>query len=161
MYFQRKYLMKDFNAIFKTYSGKIKTRIGIKLDYGKKFIDIDPQYEYEDQFQRMFFSKPLCVENFMGFFKNKNDIEIVLEVGCSIGMFPRIYHEFFNRLPTGLDFSTKAIESSSNIITPKSLGMPSSYYNIDSKSLVIEINKTTQQNETSVMAKENVTNYGK
>jgi len=296
--------MKDFNAIFKTYSGKIKTRLGIKSDYAKKFIDGNPQYEYEDQFQRMFFSKPLCVENFMDFFKNKNDIETVLEVGCSTGMFPRTYHElfkrikytgmdisprcidicknyleseflcgdfiklefekkydlvfsfdvidhvydieafiskiinttkkyayvnayrgffpelknhkrnyrdnegiymndisiveikktilknglsenefclrpqlkrdkvlydsdlgrawkrsnekgktnlkkltgfneeFFNELPTGLDFSTKAIESSLNIITPESLGMPSSYYNIDCESLVIEINNT-------------------
>ena len=48
---------------------------------------------------------------------------------------------FFEKLPTGLDFSSKAIENSLYEITPKSLGMPSSYHNINLKSLVIEIFK--------------------
>ena len=50
--------------------------------------------------------------------------------------------EFFEKLPTGLDFSSKAIENSLNKITAESLGMPSSYNDEkDSKSLVIEIYK--------------------
>ena len=48
-------------------------RIGIKSNYAKKFIEGDPQYGFEDQFQRMFYSKPLCVENFVDFFNIKND----------------------------------------------------------------------------------------
>ena len=50
--------------------------------------------------------------------------------------------EFFEKLPTGLDFSSKAIENSLNSLTPEILGMPSSYiHDKDSKSLVIEIYK--------------------
>ena len=29
--------MKDFKAIFKTYSGKIKDNVGLKAELGKKF----------------------------------------------------------------------------------------------------------------------------
>ena len=107
--------MKDFKAIFKTYSGKFKTRIGIKSNYAKKFIEGDPQYGFEDQFQRMFYSKPLCVENFVDFFNSKNDIRTVLEVGCSIGMFPRTYPELFKRIEyTGIDISHRCIDICKN-----------------------------------------------
>jgi len=103
--------MKDFNAIFKTYSGKIKTRIGLKTYYAKKFIAGDPLYEYEDQFHRMFFSKPLCVKDFMDFFSSKKEIKTVLEVGCSVGMFPRILPKLFKNIQyTGMDISAKSIE---------------------------------------------------
>ena len=61
--------MKDFNAIFKTYSGKIKTKVGVNTNYAKKFIECDPQYKYEDQYIRMFHSKPLCVKDFLNFCK--------------------------------------------------------------------------------------------
>lgn len=109
--------MKDFKAIFKTYSGKFKTRIGIKSNYAKKFIEGDPQYGFEDQFQRMFYSKPLCVENFVGFLKSKNDIKTVLEVGCSIGMFPRTYPELFKRIEyTGIDISPRCIDICKTIL---------------------------------------------
>jgi|SaaInlStandDraft_6_1057023.scaffolds.fasta_scaffold181362_2 hypothetical protein len=47
--------------------------------------------------------------------------------------------EFFEKSPMALDFSSKAIENSLNTITPQNLRMPSSHYNVDSKSLVIEI----------------------
>lgn len=103
--------MKDFNAIFKTYSGKIKTKMGLKTYYAKKFIEGDPIYEYEDQFHRMFFSKPLCVKDFVDFFNSKKDIETVLEVGCSVGMFPRILPELFKNIQyTGMDISSNSIE---------------------------------------------------
>ncbi len=107
--------MKDFNAIFKTYSGKINSKLGIKTDYAKKFIDGDPQYEYEDQYIRMFYSKPLCVNDFLNFFKNKKDIKTVLEVGCSIGMFPRTFHDLYQNIQyTGTDISPKCIEICKN-----------------------------------------------
>ena len=103
--------MKDFNAIFKTYSGKIKTRIGLKTYYAKKFIAGDPQYEYEDQFHRMFFSKPLCVKDFIDFFSSKNEIKTVLEVGCSVGMFPRLLPNLFKNIQyTGMDILSKCVE---------------------------------------------------
>ena len=107
--------MKDFNAIFKTYSGKIKTKIGIKSDYAKKFIEGDPQYRYEDQYQRMFYSKPLCVKDFLNFIKNKSDIKTALEVGCSVGMFPRTFHDIYQNIEyTGTDISPKCIEICKN-----------------------------------------------
>ncbi len=103
--------MKDFNAIFKTYSGKFKTRMGIRSNYAKKFIDGDPQYGYEDQYHRMFYSKPLCVKDFLNFFKSKKNIKTVLEVGCSVGMFPRTFHDMYENMEyTGMDISPKCIE---------------------------------------------------
>ena len=103
--------MKDFNAIFKTYSGKIKTKVGVNTNYAKKFIEGDPQYKYEDQYIRMFHSKPLCVKDFLNFVKNKHGIKSVLEVGCSIGMFPRTFRDLYQNIEyTGTDISPKCIE---------------------------------------------------
>ena len=78
--------------------------------YTKKFIDGDPQYRYEDRFHIMFFSKPLCVKDFIDFLKVKN-IKTVLEVGCSVGMFPRTFHDVCENMEyTGMDILSKCVE---------------------------------------------------
>lgn len=103
--------MKDIPAIYRTYSSKIKTRLGFKTYYAKKFIEGDPQYGYEDQYTRMFYSKPLCLLDFQNFLAEKSEIKSILEVGCSTGMFLEEFSDFFSKKEyLGLDISQKSIE---------------------------------------------------
>tara|TARA_Y100000590_G_scaffold329921_1_gene374719 strand:+ start:412 stop:567 length:156 start_codon:yes stop_codon:yes gene_type:complete len=48
------YQMKDFNAIFKTYSGKLKDQIGLKTELGKKFKEGGFENNHEFYYLRMF-----------------------------------------------------------------------------------------------------------
>lgn len=98
--------MKDFKAISKTYYGKIKSHMGFKTDYAKFFKEQDPDY-----YQKIFDDKPLTHQNFIQFFQSKNDINSVLEIGCSTGIFPIKHHELFSNVKyTGLDISQKCID---------------------------------------------------
>lgn len=102
--------MKDLNAIFITYSYKLKTKLGMKTKYGKKFIEGVPNYTYEEFFARMFYSKPVCLHDFIKFISNKNIVNI-LEVGCASGKLVTYFSNFFqNKQYTGLDLSPKSIE---------------------------------------------------
>lgn len=98
--------MKDFKAIGKNYFGKIKSSIGLKTEYAKTFKEADPDY-----YETVFSSKPLVLKDFFQFLKLHNQIKSVLEIGCSTGIFPIKYDEYFsNKQYTGLDISQKCIE---------------------------------------------------
>ena len=62
--------MKDFKAIFKTYSGKIKDNVGLKAELGKKFKEGGFEEDHEYYYSRMFFSKISALKNFESFLKN-------------------------------------------------------------------------------------------
>ena len=62
--------MKDFNAIFKTYSGKIKDTIGLKAELGKKFKEGGFEEDHDYYYSRMFYSKISALANFELFLKN-------------------------------------------------------------------------------------------
>ena len=51
--------MKDFDAIFKTYLGKTRAKIGLKKEFGSKFIHGGYEKDHEWFYERMFFSKLL------------------------------------------------------------------------------------------------------
>lgn len=100
------YLLKDLKAISKTYCGKIKSLVGFKTEYAKFFKEQDANY-----YQRIFDDKPLTHQDFIRFLKNKTDINAVLEIGCSTGIFPIKYSDLFkNTEYTGLDISQKCID---------------------------------------------------
>jgi len=102
--------MKDFGAIFETYSGKLKTKIGLKTKYGKRFIEDDSEFTRDEFFSRMFYSKPVCLNDFMKFVSEKNIVS-VLEIGCAAGKLVTYFSDFFkNKQYTGLDLSSKSIE---------------------------------------------------
>lgn len=101
----------DFNAISKTYFHKLKSLIGMKAEYGKRFSEDDPfGFGYEAQYEFMFFNKPLGILDFKKFLESKN-VKSVLEIGCSIGLFPRTFPTLFKDISyTGLDVSKRSID---------------------------------------------------
>lgn len=102
----------DFKAISKTYFHKIKSSTGIKTKFGKKFEEYNPfGYGQDAEYEFMFFNKPLAIMDFKKWIENKKDIKSVLEIGCSTGLFPRIFPELFKNLEyTGIDISKKSID---------------------------------------------------
>ena len=98
--------MKDINAIIKNYSGKFESFFGFKAEYAKLFKEADPDY-----YQKIFSTKPLVLENFIQFLNKHNDIKSILEIGCSTGIFPIKYFDFFSEKDyVGIDISQKCID---------------------------------------------------
>ena len=109
--------MKDFKAIFKTYSGKVKDNVGLKAELGKKFKEGGFEEDHEYYYSRMFFSKISALKNFESFLKNIK-FNSVLEIGCSVGLLPLTFNEFFkDKKYTGLDLSSKSLEIAKNNFT--------------------------------------------
>tara|TARA_Y100000590_G_scaffold429013_1_gene541090 strand:- start:663 stop:1559 length:897 start_codon:yes stop_codon:yes gene_type:complete len=102
--------MKDFKAIFKTYSGKIKDNVGLKAELGKKFKEGGFEEDHDYYYSRMFYSKISALKNFELFLKNIK-FNSVLEIGCSVGLLPLVFNEFFkDKKYTGLDLSSKSLD---------------------------------------------------
>ena len=109
--------MKDFKAIFTTYSGKVKDNVGLKAELGKKFKEGGFEEDHEYYYSRMFFSKISALKNFESFLKNIK-FNSVLEIGCSVGLLPLTFNEFFkDKKYTGLDLSSKSLEIAKNNFT--------------------------------------------
>jgi predicted TPR repeat methyltransferase len=103
--------LKDFKAISKTYYSKFKSRLGKKTEYGKRFKEDFFGIGFEFQYERMFYSKPLSILDFINFVNTKSQINSILEIGCSTGMFTKILPELFkNKKYVGIDISQKAID---------------------------------------------------
>ena len=64
--------MKDFKAIFKTYSGKVKDNVGLKAELGKKFKEGGFEEDHEYYYSRMFFSKISALKTLNHFLKISN-----------------------------------------------------------------------------------------
>ena len=106
--------MKDFRAIFKTYSGKIKDNVGLKAELGKKFKEGGFEQDHEYYYSRMFFSKISALKNFESFLKNIK-FDSILEIGCSVGLLPVTFNEFFkDKKYVGLDLSSKSLDLAKN-----------------------------------------------
>ena len=104
--------MKDFDAIFKTYLGKTRAKIGLKKEFGSKFIDIEKGYEknHDWYYERIFFSKLLSLKKLNDYLKTRK-FSSVLEIGCSTGLLPKHMYEIFNNVKyTGMDLSEKSLE---------------------------------------------------
>ena len=98
--------MKDIKSISKNYFGRIKSSLGYKTEYAKIFKEADPEY-----YEKIFDGKPLVLKDFFKYFKSKNDVTSVLEIGCSTGIFPIKHKELFDNMEyTGIDISQKCIE---------------------------------------------------
>ena len=102
----------DFKAITKTYSSKFKTLIGKKTEYGKRFAEDDPfGFGYEAQYEFMFFNKPFALLDFKNFLE-RNNVKNILEIGCSVGLFPRTFPSLFKDIEyTGIDISKRSIDT--------------------------------------------------
>ena len=95
--------MKDFKAIFKTY-------VGLKAELGKKFKEGGFEEDHDYYYSRMFYSKISALKNFELFLKNIK-FNSVLEIGCSVGLLPLVFNEFFkDKKYTGLDLSSKSLD---------------------------------------------------
>ena len=102
--------MKDFNAIFKTYFGKTRTKLGLKTELGSKFIQGGYEKNFSWYYERMFFGKLLILKKLNDYLKNKK-ISSVLEIGCSTGLLPKSMDEIFNNIKyTGMDLAEKSLE---------------------------------------------------
>ncbi len=101
--------MKDFKAIFNTYSGKVKNSIGIKKEFGDKFIHGGYEGDSQWYYERMFFSK-ISSLNFLNEYLSQKKFSSVLEIGCSTGLLPKFMNNIFNNVEyTGLDLSEKSL----------------------------------------------------
>lgn len=101
--------MKDFKAIFNTYSGKVKNSIGIKKELGDKFIHGGYENDHQWYYERMFFSK-ISSLNFLNEYLSQKKLSSVLEIGCSTGLLPKFMNNIFNNVKyTGLDLSEKSL----------------------------------------------------
>ena len=58
--------------------------------YGKFWKKIDNK-----TYEIMYNNRPLLHENFKDYFKDKNDVKTVLEVGCGTGIYPIKFKELF------------------------------------------------------------------
>ena len=102
--------MKDFDAIFKTYFGKTRTKLGLKTEFGGKFIHGGYEKNFNWYYERMFFGKLLSLKKLNDYLKNKK-FSSVLEIGCSTGLLPKSMYEIFNNVKyTGMDLSEKSLE---------------------------------------------------
>jgi len=112
MLFEILWWLLDFKAITKTYSSKFKTLIGKKTEYGKRFAEDDPfGFGYEAQYEFMFFNKPFALLDFKNFLE-RNNVKNILEIGCSVGLFPRTFPSLFKDIEyTGIDISKRSIET--------------------------------------------------
>jgi len=99
--------MVDMNAVKNTLMSKLKQRILGKSQYGNQDwlkADFDWYVQIHD-------SNRLLHENFIQYFKEKNDIQTVLEVGCGTGVYPIKHKELFNgKKYTGIDISPTNID---------------------------------------------------
>ena len=101
----------DLKSISKTYFHKMRSAFGIKTKYGKRFSEDPFGYGYDAQYEFMFFNKPLALIDFKKFLESKNDVKSVLEVGCSVGLFPRTFPHLFKNIEyTGIDISEHSID---------------------------------------------------
>lgn len=105
-------VMMDFKSISKTYFHKMRSTLGIKTKYGQRFGEEDPfGYGYEAQYEFMFFNKPLALLDFKKFLESRKGVKSVLEIGCSIGLFSRMFPSLFENLEyTGIDISERSID---------------------------------------------------
>jgi len=102
--------MKDFKAIFNTYSGKMKDGLGLKTELGKKFKEGGFEEDHEDYYLRMFFSKLSAMKNFQEF-SSSIKFDSALEIGCSTGLLPLIFSNIFSKIHyTGIDLSQKSLD---------------------------------------------------
>ena len=103
--------MKDFNAIFKTYLGKTRTNLGLKTEFGSKFIHGGYTGNLALYYEKMLFSKLLSLKKLNGYL-NSTKFSSVLEIGCSTGLLPKYMHETFkSKKYTGMDLSEKSLET--------------------------------------------------
>lgn len=110
MWFLKIMTMKDFKAIFNTCYGKVKNSIGIKKEYGDKFIHGGYENDHQWYYERMFFSK-ISSLNFLNQYLSEKKLSSVLEIGCSTGLLPKFMNNIFNNVKyTGLDFSEKSLQ---------------------------------------------------
>lgn len=101
----------DFGAISKTYSNKIKSKLGIKTQFADRFSKDVTGYGLDVQYEIMFYSMSLVVLDFLKFLENKSGIKTSLEVGCSTGLFPRILPEISKSIGyCGLDVIENSLE---------------------------------------------------
>ncbi len=110
--------MKDFKAIFKTYFGKTKTKIGVKKEFGDKFIHGGYEESSNWYYERMFFSKILPL-NFLHNFLSSKKFSNILEIGCSTALLPKFMPEIFqNKEYTGVDLSNASLDvAKKNFVT--------------------------------------------
>ena len=108
--------MKDFKAIFNTYSGKLKNTIGIKKEFGDKFLHGGYENDSQWYYERMFFSK-ISSLYFLNEYLSQKKFSSVLEIGCSIGLLPKFMNNVFNNVEyTGLDLSEKSLTLAKKIL---------------------------------------------
>ena len=99
--------MVDINAVKKTMISKLKHRILGKSQYCNQ----DWQKADFDWYVQIHNSNHLLHENFIQYFKEKKDVQTVLEVGCGTGIYPIKYKELFSgKRYTGIDISETNID---------------------------------------------------
>jgi len=77
-----------------------------KSAYGKTW-----QNRNDEWYSKLFSATPVFHENFIQFFKEKNNIKTALEIGCGSGIYPIKYKELFVEVQyTGIDISPSAID---------------------------------------------------
>ena len=103
--------MKDFDAIFKTYLGKTRTKLGLKTEFGSKFSHGGYKGNLALFYEKMLFSKLSSLKNLNDYLNSKK-FSSVLEIGCSTGLLPKYMHETFkSKKYTGMDLSEKSLET--------------------------------------------------
>lgn len=97
----------DVEAISKTVLRNLKTRIIGKSNYGNKEWEKADSNWYNDIHNQ---NNDLH-NNFIQYFKSKNNLNSILEIGCGTGVYPIYHAELFNNMKyTGVDFSVSNIE---------------------------------------------------
>lgn len=92
---------------FKSIKAKIKnTGFFGKSQFGRTW-----QGRQNSWFEEIHDSCPLLHRNFKEYFKAKNDVKTVLELGCGSGIYPIRYKNLFQGIDyTGIDISQSAID---------------------------------------------------
>jgi SAM-dependent methyltransferase len=99
--------MVDIDAVKKTMISKLKHKILGKSQYGNQ----DWQKADFDWYLKIHDSNHMLHENFIQYFKGKEGVQTVLEVGCGTGIYPIKYKELFDgKKYTGIDISPANIE---------------------------------------------------
>jgi len=97
----------DIEAISKTIFRNLKTRIIGKSNYGNERWEKADSNWYNDIHSQ----NNELHNNFVEYFKSKDDVKTILEIGCGTGVYPIQQKELFNdKKYTGIDFSKPNIE---------------------------------------------------
>jgi len=99
--------MVDVSAVKNTVLAKMKQKVFGKSPYGNQ----DWAKADFDWYSQLHDSHPLLHQDFVRYFKEKKDIETVLEVGCGAGVYSIRYKELFTgKKYAGLDISQTNID---------------------------------------------------